>query len=121
LLGEREDRGGFAGSWRAVEEHVRQVGGLQGAGENLDGVILGGDFGEGFGATTEQILANAAYNEVGEELLLFLDPWLQAVRFFFAGWCFGRTGLCSGLLPSFEVEEVCHGWVLSWLGICLRG
>ena len=43
LFGEGEDCGCFACAWRAVEEHVWEVGGLEGAAEDGDGVVLGGD------------------------------------------------------------------------------
>ena len=53
LLGEREDRRGLAGAGRPVEEHVWEVGRLQRAAEDLDGVVLRCDFGEGFGPAVE--------------------------------------------------------------------
>ena len=53
LFGEGEDGGGFACAWWAVEEHVGEVGGLEGAAEDGDGVVLGGDIVEGLGAAGE--------------------------------------------------------------------
>ena len=55
LLCECEDGGGFAGSWGAVEEHVGEVGGLEGAREDLNGVVLGCDFGESLWATAQSM------------------------------------------------------------------
>ncbi|KAI6875733.1 hypothetical protein KC323_g181 [Hortaea werneckii] len=43
LLGQREDSRGLAGAWWAVEEHVREVRGLEGSTEDGDGVVLCGD------------------------------------------------------------------------------
>ena len=50
LLCEREDGGRLAGAGRAVEEHVRQVGGLEGAAQDVGGVFLRGDIVERLGA-----------------------------------------------------------------------
>jgi hypothetical protein len=50
LLGEGEDRRRFSCAWGPVEEHVGEIAGLKRAGEDLDRVVLGGDFREGFGA-----------------------------------------------------------------------
>jgi hypothetical protein len=46
-----KDGGCFAGSWGPVEEHMREVGGLEGAREDLDRIVLSRDFGERLWAT----------------------------------------------------------------------
>lgn len=49
LFCEGEDCGGFACAGGPVEEHVWKIGGLEGTREDLDGIVLGGDFGECLG------------------------------------------------------------------------
>lgn len=53
-LCECKDGGGLSSSWRAVEEHVWEVGGLKGALEGGDGVVLSCDVGEGFWAAGKE-------------------------------------------------------------------
>lgn len=43
LFGESEDGASFACAWWAVEEHVGEVGSLEGALEDGDGVVLSRD------------------------------------------------------------------------------
>jgi len=55
-VGEGQDGGGFAGAGGAVEEEVGEVGGVQGALEEVGGVRLGGYVGEGFGAAGQVLV-----------------------------------------------------------------
>lgn len=52
-----ENGGCLSGAGRTIEEHMWEVGGLEGALEGRDGVVLGCDVREGFRAAEEERLA----------------------------------------------------------------
>ena len=54
---EGENSGGLSGSWWTVEEHVWEVGGLEGALEGRDGVVLGCDVRKGFWAARSRSIS----------------------------------------------------------------
>ena len=57
---------------------MRQIGRLEGAAEDGDGVILGGYVVEGFGAAGNVNQSGISYRRQGCNVL-FLHPWLQTV------------------------------------------
>ena len=94
---------------------MRKIRGLEGAGEDLYGIVLSSNFGEGFWAATKLKSAmecidwgRSSIEEPFRIRILFLDPWLQPIRLWFYCWCLGGAGLGSGSLPCFDVEEVGH-------------
>lgn len=90
---------------------MREVGGLECAAEDRDGVVLCGDIVEGLWAAGRK-LAGASRN-VSRSLVLFLHPWLQSVVLDRCCLLGGARLSSSSRLTRSNVEEVGHDAIVS--------